>query len=50
MGWIQYSSTYFQMRVGSFDHVPLCQAPKAATSRGPGASNAYLLLEAPRYV
>jgi hypothetical protein len=50
MGWIQHSSTYCRMCVGSYDYVPLCEAPKDASPRGPGASNAYLLQEAPGHV
>jgi hypothetical protein len=33
--------------VGSYDHVPSCQAPKATASRGLGAGNAYSLLKSP---
>jgi hypothetical protein len=33
--------------MGSCSYVPSYQVPKAAASRGPGAGNVYLLLEAP---
>jgi hypothetical protein len=35
------------MWVSSRGNVPSCQAPQAATSRGPGVSNVYPLREAP---
>jgi hypothetical protein len=50
MGWIHHLSTCYQVHMGSYGHIPSCQAPKATTSRGPGADNAYLLLKAPRRV
>jgi PAB1-binding protein PBP1 len=40
-------STCYQARVGSCGYVPSCHVPKAAASRGPGACNAYPLLETP---
>jgi hypothetical protein len=47
MGWIQHSSIYCQMRVGSYGYVPLCPVPKVAAPQGPRAGNAYPLREAP---
>jgi hypothetical protein len=35
MGWIPHSSTYCQMRVGSYCYILLCQALKATASQGP---------------
>jgi hypothetical protein len=36
IGWIPHTSTYCQMRVGSYCYVPSCQAPKIVASRGLG--------------
>jgi hypothetical protein len=43
----QHLSTCCQVCIGSCDHIPSCQVPEVATSRGPGAGSAYLLLIAP---
>jgi hypothetical protein len=34
MGWIPYSSTYCQPRVGSYSYILLCLEPKSTTSQG----------------
>jgi hypothetical protein len=46
MGWIQYSSIYCQMRVGSYGYVPSCQASMVTASRGLGSAMLILLREA----
>jgi hypothetical protein len=50
MGWIRHSNMCGQVHVGSYGHVPSCQAPKDAASQGLGTGKAYLQLEAPGHV
>jgi hypothetical protein len=47
-GYIQYLSTYYQVRVGAYGHVLSCQAFNTTTSRGPNSGGAYPVLKAPR--
>jgi hypothetical protein len=46
----QHSSTYCQILAGSYGYFSLHQVPKAVTSEGPMAGNAYSLQETSRRV
>jgi hypothetical protein len=43
----QRLSTYYQVHVGSYGHIPSCQELSAAASQGPSAGNDYSLLKSP---
>jgi hypothetical protein len=47
-GWIQYSSTCCQVRVGACGHVLSCQTLNVTASRGPISDGAYPVLKCPR--